>query len=57
MAEDVLEQDLQRDGRPDKVDPIGEGGEAIEVRQARSERGTGAERIMAVRDSALVVAG
>jgi hypothetical protein len=57
VAENVLEQDLQGDGGPPEVDPTVEGGESVVVREARAERRSGAEWILAVRGSALTVAG
>ena len=47
MAERVLEQDLQRDGRVLEVDPIGQRGEPPVVRQAGAEGGAGSEWIWA----------
>ena len=45
VAEDVLEQDLERDRRPLEVDPVAERGQPTVVGQAGPEAGPGAERI------------
>ena len=45
MAERVLEQDLERDGRRLEVDPVAQRGEPPVIRQAGAERGAGAEGI------------
>ena len=50
VAQRVLEQDLEGDGRSPEVDPEGEAGgrervEAVEVREAGAERGSGTEGV------------
>ena len=46
VAERVLQQDLDRDGRRGQVDPVGQDGEPVDVREARTERGSGAEGVV-----------
>jgi hypothetical protein len=55
MAQDVLEEDLQRDGGAREVDPIGEGREPVDVGETGAQRRAGAEGILLVRGSALEV--
>ena len=43
MTEEVLEQDLDRDGQRREVDPVGDGIESIEVGQPLAEGRPGAE--------------
>ena len=46
VAEDVLEQDLERDGTPPEVEPEWtEGAQPVEVGEARTEARAGAERV------------
>ncbi len=45
VAERVLEQDLDRDRQGGEVDPVGDGVEPVDVREAGPERRAGAEWI------------
>ena len=45
VAEDVLEQDLDRDGGAVEVDPVAQDGQTVEVRAGRRRGAPGAERI------------
>ena len=46
VAEDILEEDLDGHRGTLEVDPIADGGQPIDGRQARPERAAGAERIV-----------